>query len=327
MGPLCGRAGQVRDGMGEQGDTGLALVSLAVVTNEVASVPSRVCSPGAVTSGLLGGGTVRLCLQPPLPRLAPAPTFLGLQGTAQAPPSCCQTLGALGGHTECSPVKPVQPWCSPTPLLPESACSLPKRCPRDAHAHPLPLDPDWDHLPPHQDGGGDDLAVRLCPHPLADPMGTAPAAAALGCFEPSCAVMINPGTFLSRAPAASKDGEPRGGPWRGCPGSGQGEAGSQAGRQAGQAGPWRGQGWRCGMGCPHGPCVGQDGWQQSRSALRRQELGGCPRLSAGPRAGSVQVRGPGGRGERGTVAVPLQGSRSQELPSSSSCLLWGTHGC
>lgn len=99
MGPLCGRAGQVRGGMGEQGDTRVALVSLAVVTNEVASVPSRVCSPGAVTSGLLGGGTVRLCLQPPLPQLAPAPTFLGLQGTAQAPPSCCQNLGALeGGH-------------------------------------------------------------------------------------------------------------------------------------------------------------------------------------------------------------------------------------
>lgn len=40
MGPLG-----VRGGMGELGDTRLALVSLAAVTNEVASVPSWVCSP------------------------------------------------------------------------------------------------------------------------------------------------------------------------------------------------------------------------------------------------------------------------------------------
>jgi len=96
----------------------------------------------------------------------------------------------------------------------------------------------------------------------------------------------------------------------GSPGGAQPRCpGSQDGR--------RGRGWRCGVGCPQCPCVGQDGWQQSRSPRRWQELGGCPGAVGGD-AGSI---GAGTGTRRGVWHGGTSPSRQQVLRAAILLLL------
>lgn len=152
---------------GGAGVTGLALVSLAAVTNEAAAAPAGLAAPApspraargsrsVCAFGLLILGRVTRCRLPPC--------------SPERPPD----LGAPGG-AERSPVKPVQPW------LPKSALNTPRGC----SYPPAALAPGSGPPAPRREGDGDTPAVTPRPRPPSDPTGTAPAAAAPGCSEPS----------------------------------------------------------------------------------------------------------------------------------------------
>lgn len=186
-----------------------------------------------------------MCVRSPAPHLTPTPTFPSVQGTARVPPSSCQTPAAVG-RAERSPSETAS-----APLQPRSSRSLPWRpwCPPGTVAAP-------------------------CPQRLADPTGTARAAAAApGGFEPSREQTINQRNDKSGLCPAASAGAP-GGARRRRPGAGRAR--------------WGGRRWRCGVGRPHGPCVGQDGWQQFLP------LSASVAAAGRPSAGCVQVRGPGG---------------------------------